>query len=194
MKERLMEQFYDRAADGLPLLGRPAEAAERHRKAERAPAEAAEPLIRQYTALCGATGFVLGLPGYVTMPVTIPSNVAGVALLQLHMAAAIAVLGGRNPQDAAVRARCIGCVLGDAEAASERDEAEGLLGRLAAKVGGRGVQFASEQLARRAGRVAGRSVRSLPLVGGAVAGLLDVRSTRAAGRLAQRVFLENEDG
>ncbi len=127
--------------------------------------------------------------GYVTMPVVIPANVAGVALLQLHMSAAIAVLDGRDPRDASVREQCIDCVSGDAEVGSDRDGTQGFIGRLTAKVGGRGVQFVSERLARQIGRTAGRSVRSLPLVGGVVSGFLDVRSTREVGRKAQRVFL-----
>lgn len=187
MRRSILRQLYDEALAGLPVLGTP-HAAVRSARAESEGA-AADVLVRRYALLGGTTGFLCGLPGYLTMPVTIPSNLAGIALLQLHLTAALAVLAGREPRDEAVRARCIACVLGtdcdDASPASGEDEREGLMQRLAEKLGERGLRFASEQVVR----LVSNGTRSLPLLGGAVGGVSDARSTWAVGQRARRAFL-----
>ena len=198
MRQSLLHRLYDEALNGLPVLG-PPEAAAGHDRRGASSAEAAEALVQRYALLSGATGFACGLPGYLTMPVTIPSNLAGVTLLQLHLCATLAVLAGRDPHADDVRQRCIACVLdapspseASSEASSEEqasrpeqdEERAGLLRRLAGKVGERGVRFAMEQ----AVGVLTKSARSLPLVGGAVSGLADVRSTRAVGQRARQAF------
>ena len=199
MRRSVLRQLYDEALDGLPALGTPEAAAGRQRTGTLPRREAAEALVRRYVLLSGATGFACGLPGYLTMPVTIPSNLAGVALLQLHLCAALAVLAGRDPHSGDVRRRCIACVL-DAPSPSEasdnepsgvsqrerEEETEGLWRRLAGKLGERGVRFASEQVAS----VLSKGTRSLPLLGGAVGGIADARSTQAVGQRARRAFLD----
>lgn len=198
MRVQMLRKIYDQAAGGLPLLGTPEEVAAHFRRETDAHGEAADHLIQRYVMLCGTTGFVLGLPGYVTMPVTVPTNVAGVLLLQFHLCAALAVLGGKDPQEASVRERSVGCVLGSHEedgsrlGASDEDETQGLLSRLGTKLGERGVRLLGEQATRWIGRAAsqaGRGARSLPLLGGAVGGVADGYSTREVGRRAQRAFL-----
>lgn len=198
MRQSLLHRLYDEALNGLPVLG-PPEAAAGHDRRGASSAEAAEALVQRYALLSGATGFACGLPGYLTMPVTIPSNLAGVTLLQLHLCAALAVLAGRDPHADDVRRQCIACVLdapspseasseassGEASRPEQDEEREGLLRRLAGKVGERGVRFAAEQVA---GALT-KSARSLPLVGGAVSGMADARSTQAVGRRARQAFL-----
>ena len=191
MKRSLLRQLYDEALTGLPTLGTPEDAAAHRREHTPSRRRAAQALVRHHALLSGATGFACGVPGYLTMPITIPSNLAGVALLQLHLCAALAALAGRDPEDDLVRRRCIACVLGaPSEDPAETDEAEeereGFFRRLAGKVGERGLRFAGEQ----ALSAMSRGSRSLPLLGGAVGGVADARSTQAVGRRARRAFLE----
>lgn len=203
MKLQLLRGLYDRAVQGLPVLGTPTEAARAFQTETSSLATAADRLTQRYVLLCGATGFACGLPGYLSMPLTIPANLAGVLLLQFHLGATLAVLAGRDPHDAAVRERVIGCIMDgrdagpEATAAREHDrevadeEALGLLDRLGTKLGERGVRFIGEQAVQWAGRAARRSrrgTRSLPLLGGAVAGLADGYATREASRRVRRTF------
>lgn len=204
MKLQLLRRLYDRAVQGLPVLGTPAEVAGRFQSETGSSATAADQLTQRYVMLCGATGFVCGLPGYMSMPLTIPANVAGVLLLQLHLGATLVVLAGRDPHDTAVREQVIGCIIDshdeEPEGAgahgggheAEKDEALGLLDRLGMKLGERGVRFIGEQAVQWVSRIARRSrrgARSLPLLGGAVAGVADGYATREASRRVRRAFL-----
>lgn len=183
----VLGRLYDEAVGGLPLLGTPDEAAHRVRTGCQTIAEGADRLGDRYTALCGAAGFAFGLPGYASMPVTVPSNVLAVATLQLHLAAAVAALHGRDPRDPEVRALCVRCVEGGADA-TWGDEAPGLGGRFVQKLGERGVRYLAERAARWAGRRAGRGGRGLPLVGGVVGAMADGSSTRSVLSRAGSLF------
>jgi hypothetical protein len=110
MRLSMFRTLYDQAARGLPVLGVPTEEAQRlHRNTHRD--AAADYVVRRAVVLSSATGFACGLPGYLAMPVTVPSNVAGVLLVQFHMCASIAALADWDPQDLSVRKRSIECVL-----------------------------------------------------------------------------------
>lgn len=187
-KLEFVRDWYERVREGLPVLGRPDATAREARGAEAEPGEqAAHRLVRRYTALSGAAGFVCGLPGYVSMPVTVPVNVAGVLLLQLHMAQALAIFYGRDPTDDEVKDGCIREILGAGRppaGAREGEDGDGLLRRTLSKLGERGIRFAGEQ----AYRVMGRGTRSLPLLGGVVGGVHDARSTADVGRGLRDVF------
>lgn len=188
----MVNQLYGQALRDFPGVGTPATAAQSALAKTPSPTRAAERLRRRYTMYCGMTGFVCGLPGYAAVPVTVPTNVAGVLLLQLHMCAAISVLGGHDPESEEVRRWAVASVLDLTEEEDEdRPDATGLTGvlkRVGVKIGERAVRFTSEQAAR----WVGRRTRSLPIVGGVIGGYSDVHSTRRVGREATERFLPSE--
>lgn len=176
----IIEQLYEDVRAGIPGLG-PAVAVV-HSGADATPAErdeAARRLVERYTFLCGATGFLCGLPGYLTMPLTLPANVAGVLALQLHLGQRLATLYGHDPADPDVRRRCVGRVTG-----GWRREDDELVHRAVDKMGERGVRFVGEQ----SFRLVGRGSRSLPLLGGLVGAVCDARSTADVGAGLRAVF------
>ena len=199
MKSTLLKPLYSQAVRGLPIIGTPTDVAERYADRGTSLHERADALASLYTGLCASTGFVCGLGGFLTLPITLPTNLAGVAMLQLHMTAAIAVLGGRNPDDAPTRDRCIDCLLGTYEDGAERDETQEVVDRSAVKVAERGIRFLAEQslrLASSGGKwVAKRVVtsrlprRGLPLLGGVIGGASDAFSTRTVTDAAKHTFL-----
>lgn len=181
----LLEPLYRQALGGLPGLGTPQEIGRRFQEGTATQGEAAHQLVQLYAALCGLTGFVCGLPGFLALPVTVPTNVAGVALLHLHMCAALAVLHGEDPTDPATRERCIRCVLGDMEAQAESDETKGVAERFGFKLAERGARFVAEQLVKRA---TGQVVRRLPLLGGILGGASDTYATERVAKAARLAF------
>jgi hypothetical protein len=194
MRASVLEPLYDQVLDGFPFLGTPADSAQRFGRASAN----GDDLVAWYVGLSGATGFVCGLPGLLMTPVTLPANVVGVAMLQLHLAAALAVRGGHDVHARAVRARCIHCLLEKPEGASSTEEEE-VAGRVGIKMVERGLRLvadaATTMAARSALRAAGRhamrrlSQRGLPLVGGLIGGLSDGYATAYVGQRAQRAFL-----
>lgn len=198
MKSFILKPLYDRAVDGIPGLGTPEEAVARF-AGEGTPHERAERLTTVYLGLCASTGFVMGLGGWITLPITLPANVAGVALLHLHMCAAYARLGGLDPHAEAVKERAVNVLLGAQTPASTREESEEVLDRSAVKLAERGLVLVAETalgLAKHAGEYAVKRVvkrrllrRSIPLLGGILGGISDYYATRQVSQTAADAFL-----
>lgn len=187
MRYVLLDQLYGQALKGLPVLGTPRETAQRFRAGTAQ--ERARQITAFYVILGGSTGFAFGLTGLITAPVTVPANVASVAMLQLHLCATTAAASGHDPHDAAVREACVRCVLRNSNAEdadeAEEQEAQGFLARLRTKAVERGLRIGIEQAAR----FARRGARSLPLVGGLIGGVSDAYATGEIGRAAQAAFV-----
>jgi len=163
------------------------------------PKRAAEAVIDQHVRLAGIQGFVTSVGGLVTLPVAMPANVAGLAVVQARMVAAIACLRGYDLGDPRVRTAVITCLLGD-DGVADRIEKQSLptspmamatapvfdpeldrrvsaevIGELIARVGGK--------------RMALAVTRRVPLLGGAVGAGVDGWSTYKIGEYANRMLV-----
>ena len=108
-----LDSLYDKVLQGVPPKREGAVAmAERYLRKNPSVDEAALDLITDHINKCTATGFFLGLGGLVTMPVTIPANIAGVLYFQLRMIAGVAYMGGYDVYSPQVRMLTYGCLAG----------------------------------------------------------------------------------
>ncbi len=163
------------------------------------PDEAIKTLIRNHVALAGAQGFLTNVGGLLTLTVTLPANLVGVAVVQARMIAAIAHLRGYDLEDYRVRTAIQMCLLGRTNTRMhlvagslpttpmavatapmydpELDErvSEMVLGTLMAQMGGRKV---SVLFARR-----------IPGLGGGVGAVMDGFSTKTVGDYACEQFV-----
>ena len=183
------------------FLGARAVAAKR--LAESADREAAiGALVTQHIALASAQGFVTSVGGLVTLPVGLPANIAGLAVLHTRMIAAIAHLRGYDVEDRRVRAALTLTLLGEAEVLRllragrlpatplvvatapvfdpvlEREISERVMGSLAGRLGGK--------------HVAVIVVRRIPLVGGGVGAVVDGMLTSGLAGYARRQFVARQ--
>ena len=69
-------------------------------------------IVEDHVRYAGAQGLLTGLGGIVTASVTIPANVAGLALIQSRMVAAIAHRRGYDLEDPRVGNAILTCLLG----------------------------------------------------------------------------------
>jgi hypothetical protein len=156
-------------------------------------------LIEAHVRYAGAQGFVTNLGGLVTAGVTIPANIAGLALIQCRMIAGIAHLRGYDLADPRTRNAILAMLLGE-------DEVEHLVKRkklpappmalatapandpdLERIIAG---EVASELITRVAGkRLATTVARRVPVVGGLVGLTADGYATWRVGRYADRELL-----
>jgi hypothetical protein len=192
-----VRQAFDRAVDGLGPLQGAAQAAEaRLDRHHGDPAKAVRDIVDAHVRLAGAQGFLTNLGGLLAMTVTVPANVAGLALVQAHMVGGIAHLRGYDLEDPRVRNAVLACMMGG-DKVGELVEAKKLPttpmaiatapahdpqldNRIAAEV-------ASELLARIAGKRTVAAVgRRLPVVGGGFGMVTDGYSTYQVGRYAAR--------
>jgi hypothetical protein len=194
----LLDRLYPTALDGLPGLGTPQALAEEVRAGGGTLDEQAERLVLRHLAAAGAAGFASGLGGWLTLPLVLPANLAGVALLQLHMAAAIAALGGHHPALPATRERVLACLVGVSPDDDARGPEQETFDRVGLKLAERGLNIvvtSAAQVARWgakrlvAGQVRKRLLRGIPLVGGVIGAVSDGYVTAQVARAARDAFL-----
>ncbi len=77
-------------SDGLPL---------RQQASEAAIERVIDRLIKESVAASSTNGFVTGLGGFVTMPITIPANIAGALVINARLVGSIAYLRGYDITD-----------------------------------------------------------------------------------------------
>ena len=68
-------------------------------------------LIRWQNAKAGTSGFVTGLGGFLTIPITLPVNITSVLYLQLRMIAAIAIMCGYDVKNDKVKTLAYSCLV-----------------------------------------------------------------------------------
>lgn len=162
-------------------------------------ARATHDVIENHVRYAAAQGFVTNLGGLVTMAVTIPTNITGLALIQCRMAAGIVHLRGYDLDDPRTRAAILACLLGEERmlAMVRKRELPGTPMEIAeSSTYAREVdvvlanEVASELITRAAGkRVATQVGRRVPIVGGAVGAGTDAFTTWRVGRYVEREFL-----
>jgi hypothetical protein len=195
-----VHQALDRAIRGVPKLPGAATMADTLLAGNDGDVERAiHDVIEKHVRYAGAEGFVTNLGGLVTMAVTVPANITGLALIQCRMVAAIAHLRGYDLGDARTRTAILACLLGE----------EKLLGLIKAKkMPGTPMALATapvadpdlsrvmanEVAAELIAKVAGKKVvttvgRRVPVVGGIVGAGTDAFSTWRVGRYVDRELL-----
>ncbi|MDH6353982.1 uncharacterized protein (DUF697 family) [Dysgonomonas sp. PH5-45] len=157
-------------------------------------------LIKWQTAKSATSGFLSGFGGFVTIPFTIPANVASVIYIQIRMIAAIAYMGGHDIRDDKVKTLTYICMAGNS--------AKELLKEVSIRAGEKAlthaIQKASVQTVSAINQKAGQKALSklgvkgianagkiIPVVGGLISGSYDAISTKAVGMAAKKIFIDN---
>ena len=155
-------------------------------------------LVRWQTAKASTAGFLTGLGGVITIPITLPPNLAIILFIQLRMIGAIAHMSGHDPKTDQVKTLLYMCLAGNgmqkiagsvgidigkkmAEAVIKAIPGKTLI-EVNKKVGFRLLTKFGEKGAVNLGKM-------VPLAGGAVGAAVDGSSTYAVGRAAKRLFV-----
>ena len=160
---------------------------------------AIDAVVDQHIRLAGVQGFVTSVGGLVTLPVALPANLTGLAIVQARMVAAIAHLRGYDLDDPRVRTAVITCLLGE-DGVTDRLKKESLVTsplaiatapvfdpELDRQVAG---EVVGELIARISGkRMALTVTRRVPLLGGAVGAGVDGWSTYRIGQYADKSLI-----
>ena len=189
-----------RAITGVGPLPPAADAADKQRRQHGGHVDRAiHDVIENHVRYAGAQGFATNLGGVVTAAVTIPANIAGLALIEARMIAGIAHLRGYDLADPRVRNAVLTCMLGE-------DEVDNLVRRRKLPAPPMAIataptydpdldrivsaHVASDLITRVAGkRLAVTVGRRVPVVGGLVGAGADGYSTWRTGRYAERELL-----
>lgn len=195
-----VREALNRAIDGIGPLAPAAAAADKQLAEQRGNVDRAiHEVIENNVRMAGAQGFVTNVGGLVTMAVTIPANVTGLALLQCRMVAGIAHLRGHDLDDPRVRNAILALLLGEEQVrdlvkkrklpatpmalATAPAHDPTLDGTISAVV-------ATDIITRVAGKRLATTVgRKIPVVGGVVGAGADGFATWKVGRYADRELL-----
>ncbi|MDQ4086119.1 MAG: EcsC family protein [Actinomycetota bacterium] len=195
-----VRQVLELAIDGVGRYpGAVASGERRLKDAEGDVERAIHDVIEAHVRMAGVQGFLTNLGGVVTLAVTVPANVAGLAILQCHMVATIAYLRGYDLQDPRVRNAVLACLLGD-ETVTELVKRKRLpsspMGIATAPAHDPAldqriaVEVTQEIVAKVGGKRLVTAVgRRVPVVGGGIGAVSDGFSTWRVGRYADRALL-----
>jgi len=154
-------------------------------------------LIRWETRKNFTTGFITGLGGLVTFPVSIPAALGASWLIQARMAGAIARIYGHDLASDRVRTKILLALAGDVAREATQDYGLKLENKLTQKavdqIPGRALveinkRIGARLLAKVGQRVVLKFPRAVPVLGGVVGGALDAVVCRMVGRTARTLF------
>jgi hypothetical protein len=195
-----VHQALERAIRGAgPLVGAAA-AADKELAEHDGDVEAAiRDLIETHVRYAGGQGFLTNLGGLVTMAVTVPANIAGLAMIQCRMVAAIVHLRGYDLDDRRTRNAILAALTGEERvlALISKKRLPGTPMAIATApvhdahldtlVSG---EVASELMTHVAGKKLATTVgRRVPVIGGVIGMGVDGYDTWRIGRYAGREFL-----
>lgn len=156
-------------------------------------------LIRWQNTKAATGGFVTNLGGLVTLPVSIPANMASSLYIQLRMIAAIAHISGYDVHEDRVKTLCFVCLTGKSAADVIKSTGVQLGTKFTASaiqkyITGEMIKSINKAVGFRLLTKAGSTgilnlTKMVPLVGGVVGGAFDGISTNIVGNTARDAFI-----
>ncbi|MFS0753480.1 EcsC family protein [Noviherbaspirillum sp. 1P10PC] len=193
-----LDWAYEKAVNGVPGLDSAQEMATDYLKGEEPLTDKANSLIRWQNTKAATSGFLTGLGGVVTMPITIPANITSVLYVQIRMIAAIAHMGGYDLKDDRVKSLVYACLCGSAATEIIRD-----IGiKVGTKITEKAIEKISSQLIIKINQAVGfrlltkfgqtgmiNIAKAVPLAGGLVGAAFDSVATNTIGNIARDTFI-----
>jgi len=195
-----LDWAYDKSINGISGLDSATELAESYMNQNGSLEDRVDSLIRWQNTKAGTSGFLTGLGGLITMPITIPANISSVMFVQIRMIAAIAHMAGHNLNDDRVKSLVFTCLTGNA--------AKDILKDIGITMGRKFTENAIKNISGKTiieinKRVGFRLLtkfgekgiinlgKAIPLVGGIVGATFDSVATNTIGNIAKETFVTN---
>lgn len=110
---QLLDRLYEQSIHGISKVSPPIEViANDYLQKNQDIDQAAKSLIHYQIAKCTTSGFLTGLGGLITLPVSIPANVSSVLYVQMRMIACLAYMGGYDVKSDQVQTLVYACLAG----------------------------------------------------------------------------------
>ena len=188
-----LEWAYAKAVNGVVGLGSAEELAQEYLKEGDSLPEQINNLIRWQNAKAGTSGFLTGIGGILTIPVTLPANITSILYIQLRMIAAIAIMCGYDVKDDKVKTLAYSCLVATSSAEIVKigekiavSMLKKLPGALITKIN----QTVGFRLLTRFGQKGAINlIKGVPLLGGVIGAALDIVSTNTVGNVARDLFI-----
>ena len=193
-----LDWAYDKAVNGVRGLDSAQDMADDYLKGEGALIDKVNSLSRWQNTKAGTSGFITGLGGLLTLPLTLPANITSVLYVQIRMVAAIAIMGGYDVKDDRVRSIVYSCIA----ASSAAEVAKNFGIKLGNKLAMQGIKKISGETLKKINQAVGFRLltkfgqkgfvnfgKTIPFVGGIVGATFDVVATNTVGNVARNTFI-----
>ncbi len=199
---QLLDKLYDQSVQGIAKVSPPIEElANNYLEKSQNVDEAAKKFIKYQIAKCTTSGFVTGLGGLITLPVSIPANVGSVMYVQMRMIACLAYMGGYDTSSDQVQTLVYACLAGISidqvlknlgvqfgtkfTMAMVKKIPASVVTKINQKVGFRFLtKFGSKGLIN-----IGKAV---PIIGGVISGGFDFAETKVIANRAYKMFVKGD--
>ena len=198
----LLDWAYKTALNGIPMVSEPLNDfvngyIEKYGRTEKA----IDKMVAAQKIKCTTTGFLTGLGGLITLPVTLPTDLASSLYMEVRMIVSIAMLRGYKVNDDEVKSLVFLCLVGNS------------IGDVVKSAGIKGVQkFAAKKLlplltkelvtkinqavgfkllAKGGGKGLVNAGKAVPIIGGVVGGVWNYSEVHIYAKLAKKMFNEN---
>lgn len=110
---KALNTCYNKTIKGIKKVSPPIEVfANDYLEKEGNPQKAAKVMIKNQIVKCTTSGFITGLGGAITLPVSIPANIGSVLYVQMRMIACTAYLAGYDLKSDQVQTLVYACLAG----------------------------------------------------------------------------------
>ena len=199
---KLLDSLYQKTIDGIPKVSPSIDQlAEDYLQKNPCLDQAINKFISYQIAKCTTSGFLTGLGGIITLPVTIPANIGSVLYVQMRMIACIAYMCGYDTNSDQVQTLVYACLAGISvnqilkntgiqfgtklSIAMVKKIPGTALTKINQRVGFRFVtKFGSKGLINLG--------KAIPVVGGIIGGGFDLVETKIIANRAYKMFFEGE--
>lgn len=188
---------YDKVTGPLPVVGSAIDLAEDYRKPGKDCHTCVNSLIKWQCTKTASTGFITGLGGLFTLPVSIPTDIAQSLYVQIRMTAAIAHLYGHNIHADQIKTCCLVslCGNGATEVLSQfgiklgRTVTTALIKKIPGKILSEINKIVGFRLLTKFGEKGLINLgKMVPVVGGVLGGSINGFGTYTIGKAAKKIF------
>jgi hypothetical protein len=159
--------------------------------------ERIEALINWETSKNFTSGFITGLGGIITLPISIPSALGASWIIQARMAAAIALISGQDIKSDRIRTLVLLSLFGDAIKEVLKEAGIKISGKLTGKaieqIPGKVLIEVNKRVGFRLLTKTGEKgiinfTKIIPVAGGVISGTFDALACRVVGKTAKALF------
>ena len=197
---RALDFAYEKALEGPSGLDSAWHLARDYKSQKGSPLDQVNSLIRWQNTKAATSGFITGLGGLITLPVSVPANITSVLFIQVRMIAAIAIMGGHDVNDDKVKTLVYACLAGNA--------AKEVLRQVGIQIGEKLTISAIKSITRETLVAINQAVgfrlltkfgekgainlgKAVPVVGGVVGATFEAVSTNTVGNVAKNTFIDS---
>lgn len=199
---KVLDSCYEKAINGIPHVSKSIdEFALDYISKEGRKSDAAKAMIKTQVIKCATSGFITGFGGVITLPVSVPANLASVLYVQVRMIACVAYMAGYDVKSDQVQTLIYACLagvsIGEVIKKTGVQIGEKFAVQLIQKIPFDAIKAINQKVGFKLLTKFGEKGiinlgKLVPGVGATITGGIDLFETRVIGQRAYKMFFDND--